>query len=85
MSFDGITFRELVQDVPQRRITEVLSFWRGVFLISWDSSEHEGSGGCQLLHEATCACAGAGLVSALLWANPRAFIQTVRRVPQSKC
>lgn len=30
MSFDGITFRELVQYVPWRRITEVPGFWKEV-------------------------------------------------------
>lgn len=30
MSFDGITFRELVQYVPWRLITEVPSFWKEV-------------------------------------------------------
>lgn len=52
MSFDGITFRELVPCVPWRRITEVPSFWREVCsslagtaksMLAWEGGGHSSS------------------------------------------
>lgn len=86
MSFDGITFRELVQYVPWRCITEVPGFWKEVcsslaeIAKSVLAQEREGA-----TAQAHLCMHRTGRVSALLWSNPRAFIKNVRWFPWSEC
>lgn len=86
MSSDGIIFRELVQRVPWRHITEVPCYWKEV------CSSLAGTAKSMLTQERGGRSSSPPVpaqdwlpASALLWGNPRAFIKSVRWFSQSEC